>query len=395
MTAGDFIQRPGRAEPIGNRSRLVSWRTRLPAGLRLATVTALLAAVLAGSLARLGSEPSAVAAPRAPIPTLQRFPVDGSCWYTDTWMAPRSGGRLHEGVDIGAAGGTPLLAVADGRIAKMYSEQPNWKGGNAIRLTTADGTYFFYGHLQGFAEGLAVGAPVTAGQVIGYVGKTGNAGVDHLHFEVHPGGGAAVNPYPIVKAVNTCSSSGRAATPTAAPTATTVAAPGATTPPAGTPSGFVGGFTPAPVGSPGCVATHTVEAGDYWFLIAARFAVNVKRLTAANGRNIESWIFPAEVLCVPSAEWVAPTTTVPPTTAPPTTAAALPPAPGAAPTTVAGERPKAIPKDQCKAIYLVKANDYWVLIGELYKRRPSRVAAANGKLLTDPIYPGDKVCIPY
>ena len=68
----------------------------------------------------------------------------------------------------------------------------------------ADGTYFFYAHLDTFAEGIAEGVAVTAGQVIGTVGSTGNAGTAHLHFEVHPGGGAAVNPYPIIKAVDAC-----------------------------------------------------------------------------------------------------------------------------------------------------------------------------------------------
>ena len=76
--------------------------------------------------------------------------------------------------------------------------------GNALWLTLPDGTYYFYAHLSSFADGIGVGTKVTAGTVIGYVGKTGNASVPHLHFEVHPNGGAAVNPYPIVKAVSGC-----------------------------------------------------------------------------------------------------------------------------------------------------------------------------------------------
>jgi murein DD-endopeptidase MepM/ murein hydrolase activator NlpD len=75
--------------------------------------------------------------------------------------------------------------------------------GNSIRLTIGDGTYFFYAHLDGFAAGLSAGQSVRAGQVIGYLGATG-ATSNHLHFEVHPQGGAAVNPYPIVKAVDAC-----------------------------------------------------------------------------------------------------------------------------------------------------------------------------------------------
>jgi LysM repeat protein len=396
MFADDFRRRPERAEPNGNRSRPVSWRFRLSLVLTLVSVTALvLAAFSTGTLAR-STHGRADAAPQRLDAVLQRFPVDGACWYTDTWHAPRSGGRLHEGVDIGAAGGTPLLAVADGKIAKLYTERPDWKGGNAIRLTAADGTYFFYGHLQAFAEGIGVGVPVTAGQVIGYVGKTGNAGVNHLHFEAHPGGGAAVNPYPVVKAVNACASSGRAQ-PVETPEPTTPQPVAIPTPPraiAGQPA-----FVPPEVGSPGCVATHLVASGDYWYLIAARYSVSVRAVTAANGRTIESWIYPNEVLCVPTADWKPPATPAPvapapaPTPASPTTVPA-PTAPGT-PTTVATERPQPLPKDKCQEFYTVRKGDYWVMLGEWYKKRASRIAAANGKLLTDPIYPDDKVCIPF
>ncbi|MHB1130096.1 MAG: M23 family metallopeptidase, partial [Ilumatobacteraceae bacterium] len=76
--------------------------------------------------------------------------------------------------------------------------------GNALRLSQSDGTYFFYAHMDSFAAGIAVGTPVHAGQIIGYVGSTGNAGGPHLHFEVHPFGGDPVNPYPVVKVVDAC-----------------------------------------------------------------------------------------------------------------------------------------------------------------------------------------------
>ena len=72
------------------------------------------------------------------------------------------------------------------------------------KLTGSDGTYFFYAHLDSFAPGIAIGSAVRAGQIIGYMGSTGFAGSPHLHFEVHPKGGAAVSPYPIVKAVDAC-----------------------------------------------------------------------------------------------------------------------------------------------------------------------------------------------
>ena len=132
------------------------------------------------------------------------FPMPKTCKFWDTWGAPRSGGRKHQGVDIMASSGTPLYAVQSGTITKKQSAYPGSLAGNALWLTTADGTYYFYAHLSGFADGIGVGSTVTAGQTIGYVGSTGNASVPHLHFEVHPKGGSAVNPYPIVKAVSGC-----------------------------------------------------------------------------------------------------------------------------------------------------------------------------------------------
>jgi len=135
------------------------------------------------------------------LPTLQAFPVQGRCGFTDSWHAPRPGGRQHEGVDIIGARGLAIYAVADGVITKMLTGGA--LSGNSIRLTIADGTYFFYAHLDGFAAGLTAGQTVRAGQIIGYLGSTG-ATSNHLHFEVHPKGGAAVNPYPLVKAVDAC-----------------------------------------------------------------------------------------------------------------------------------------------------------------------------------------------
>ena len=135
------------------------------------------------------------------LPTLQAFPVQGRCGFSDSWQAARPGGRLHEGVDIIGARGLAIYAVADGVITRMLTG--GTLSGNSIRLTIADGTYFFYAHLDGFAAGLSVGQTVRAGQVIGYLGSTG-ATSNHLHFEVHPKGGAPVNPYPLVKAVDAC-----------------------------------------------------------------------------------------------------------------------------------------------------------------------------------------------
>lgn len=121
-------------------------------------------------------------------------PVAGPRSFADTWGAPRSGGRSHEGVDMMAPGGTPLVAVESGSA----TFKTNRLGGNAVWITGASGTKYYYAHLSAW-EGSS--RSVSQGEVIGYVGATGNTSVNHLHFEVHPFGGRAVNPYPYVRAV--------------------------------------------------------------------------------------------------------------------------------------------------------------------------------------------------
>ncbi len=91
-----------------------------------------------------------------------------------------------------ASTGTPLQAVVAGSIA----HRSNRLGGQTISLHGDDGNRYYYAHLSRFEGGAR---RVAQGEIIGYVGDTGNAtGIPHLHFEVHPGGGAAVNPYPWV-----------------------------------------------------------------------------------------------------------------------------------------------------------------------------------------------------
>jgi peptidoglycan hydrolase-like protein with peptidoglycan-binding domain len=154
---------------------------------------------------RLGSAPApAPTPPSSAGVSIDVFPVQGKCWFGDTWQAPRGGGRLHEGVDVIAARGNLLYAVVSGTISKIYNDAPGLRSGNGLRLAQDNGTYFTYLHMDTFAEGIVLGAKVTAGQVIGTVGATGNAATPHLHFEVHPGGGAAVNPYPLIKPIDDC-----------------------------------------------------------------------------------------------------------------------------------------------------------------------------------------------
>jgi peptidoglycan hydrolase-like protein with peptidoglycan-binding domain len=154
---------------------------------------------------KLGSvKAPAPSAPSAAGVTLDVFPVQGRCSFIDTWHAPRGGGRLHVGVDIISAQDKLLYAVVDGTISKQYFDYPGALAGNGLRVAQADGTYFTYLHLSGFADGIGVGTKVKAGDVIGYVGTTGNSATPHLHFEVHPKGGSPVNPYPLVNAVDAC-----------------------------------------------------------------------------------------------------------------------------------------------------------------------------------------------
>jgi murein DD-endopeptidase MepM/ murein hydrolase activator NlpD len=94
--------------------------------------------------------------------------------------------------------------VVDGTISKLYWDQPGALSGNGLRVEQANGTYFTYLHMLSFAPGVTVGTQVKAGDVIGFVGTTGSSATPHLHFEIHPYGGAAVNPYPYVKAIDEC-----------------------------------------------------------------------------------------------------------------------------------------------------------------------------------------------
>lgn len=141
------------------------------------------------------SPPTASPNPPATAGPGMACPVAGPRAFADTWGAPRSGGRRHEGVDMIAPGGTPLVAVESGSA----TFKTNALGGNAAWITSASGTRYYYAHLSAW-EGSS--RSVSKGEVIGYVGSTGNTTVNHLHFEVHPGGGAAVNPYPYVR--NAC-----------------------------------------------------------------------------------------------------------------------------------------------------------------------------------------------
>ena len=116
------------------------------------------------------------------------FPIAGLAYWNDDWGACRDGcSRTHEGLDIFAKYGTPLVATADGVVTQKYvGELP----GIAIEIQDANGVQYFYCHMSGWAEGIQTGDTVQVGQVIGYVGNSGNAisTPPHVHLEIQPGG---------------------------------------------------------------------------------------------------------------------------------------------------------------------------------------------------------------
>ncbi len=167
--------------------------------------------------------PAAAATPHAdaPVPTTMPpsstsdaptgllLPVQGiqASQLRDTFTDARSEGRVHDAIDIMADAGTPVLAVADGTVEKLFDSE---RGGLTIYQFEPSGRWcYYYAHLQRYADGLAEKQVIKRGEVIGYVGSTGNASADapHLHFEVHVLGpekqwwkGESINPYPLLQA---------------------------------------------------------------------------------------------------------------------------------------------------------------------------------------------------
>ncbi len=153
---------------------------------KLASTTAEAAA---DELARLAALPDDVV-----------FPIASDYQFVDTFLAPRWTGstpRRHQGTDVFAPRGTPLLAMERGLLVRIGEIS---LGGKRLWLIGESGTQYYYAHLDDFAD-VTEGQFVEAGTVVGYVGTTGNAQATppHLHIQVHPDGGVAVNPYPLLR----------------------------------------------------------------------------------------------------------------------------------------------------------------------------------------------------
>ncbi len=131
------------------------------------------------------------------------FPVAGDTEFIDSWGYPRMTGtpseHWHQGSDLFADHGTPLIAAENGVLARVGVGS---LGGNKLWVVGDSGIEYYYAHLSAFAPGVHDGQRVKAGELVGYVGDTGNArGTSpHLHFEIHPGGVGPVNPYPLLRA---------------------------------------------------------------------------------------------------------------------------------------------------------------------------------------------------
>jgi murein DD-endopeptidase MepM/ murein hydrolase activator NlpD len=129
---------------------------------------------------------------------LGRFPIAGPARYSHDWLFPRYGPgfRFHLGTDVFAAYGTPVRAPVDG-VAKSAN---GGLGGLTVKVFMPDGTYIYLAHLSGLVDGFKDGMAVRTGDIVGYVGDSGNArgGAPHLHIGIYPHGGPPIDPKPVL-----------------------------------------------------------------------------------------------------------------------------------------------------------------------------------------------------
>ncbi|HVF21339.1 MAG TPA: M23 family metallopeptidase [Mycobacteriales bacterium] len=173
---------------------------RLVEEARIAEEAARARALLAAQLASGAASDFASATFSADPSARYGCPVGTVHSFVDTWGAPRSGGRRHEGTDVFAPSGSAAYAVVDGVVEKT-TDVNTGLGGIALWLRSDRGDRFYYAHNT--QNTVRAGQRVRAGDVVATVGQTGNAATTppHVHFELHPPGGGPANPYPFLKAV--------------------------------------------------------------------------------------------------------------------------------------------------------------------------------------------------
>lgn len=185
------------------RKRVVLRKPVLPALVLVSVVVVLIngAAISAGTVELTSKLLFAVHVvalyAQAPDQKLE-MPVQGvtRSQIADTWHVPREGDRLHEGQDIFAKRGTPVLSATDGYVVRIGE---NSLGGQTVSVLGAGGRSYYYAHLDSYAANLAIGEHVTTQTILGYVGNTGNAAGSptHLHFGVYAHEGP-LNPLPLL-----------------------------------------------------------------------------------------------------------------------------------------------------------------------------------------------------
>lgn len=165
---------------------------------RSATDSAAAARIAADLRRAFGGPSAATAAAMLDTAGATYCPIAGHNGFIDSWGFPRSGGRSHQGTDMFAAYGTPLVAVADGTVRRVWS---NALGGLSVDFVTDQGDRFYHAHLS--AAYVQAGQRLSAGEVLGAVGDSGNARgtPPHLHWQYHPGDGPPVNPYSLAVAL--------------------------------------------------------------------------------------------------------------------------------------------------------------------------------------------------
>lgn len=175
--------------------------------LRLIVLLCTFFAILAGCVSKPSKAPS-IAADRIQalrnqaLPSRLPIPVEGVSkkQLHDTWGAARSSGRSHEGIDIMAATGTKVYSATDGIVSSLKG---NNLGGTVVWITGPAGSWHYYAHLDRHKRGLKEGDFVKKGDLIGYVGYSGNASksAPHLHYGIYltGKGRGATNPYPYLK----------------------------------------------------------------------------------------------------------------------------------------------------------------------------------------------------